>query len=151
MIVARLAQPADVGLVQSITADAYAEYSAVLDRVPLPVSEDYGPRIAADEVWLIAHEGCDVGVVVLETEPDHLLIFSLALLPAAKGAGLGRWMLAFAEERGRVAGLAEIRLYTNPKMERNLRVYAQAGYVETGRRPNPFRPGWIFVDMMKRL
>ncbi len=84
---ARRAGPGDLALVEAITASAYAEYAVVLDRVPFPVTEDYAPRIAAGEVWLVSQDGVDLGALVLETAADHILIFSIAVLPAAKGAG----------------------------------------------------------------
>jgi GNAT superfamily N-acetyltransferase len=131
-----------------MTLAAYAEYDAVLDRPPLPVTEDYAPRIAAGEVWLVARDGADVGLAVLEVAADHLLIFSLASLPGARG-GVGRFLLEFAEARARTLGLPEVRLYTNGLMERNIRIYQKAGYVETGRTDNPKRPGWVAVHMAK--
>lgn len=45
--------------------------------------------------------------------------------------------------------LPEVRLYTNAKMERNIALYKAYGFHETGRRPNPYRPGWTIVDMAK--
>ena len=147
---ARRAAPADLARVEEITRAAYAEYTIPLGGLPLPVTEDYAPRIEAGEAWLVARQDADVGVVVLETAPDALTIFSLAVLPGARG-GVGRWMLAFAEEQARAAGLPELRLYTNDRMVRNIAIYARAGFVEQGRRPNDRRPGWFFVDMAKRL
>ena len=148
---ARLATPGDLDTVRQITVAAYREYITVLDREPLPVTEDYVPRIAAGQVWLVVEGGTAAGAMVIERAADHLLIFSLAVLPEFKGAGIGRWMLHFADELARSAGLGEVRLYTNPLMTRNIRIYGEHGFVETGRRPNPERPGWTFVDMTKRL
>lgn len=151
MLSARLAATSDLAVVEAITRAAYAPYVPLLGREPLPMTEPYAPRIAAGGVWIVVRGGADIGAIVLDHEPGHLLIFSLAVLPAAQGGGVGRWMLAFVEDRARQAGLAEVRLYTNPLMERNIRVYAEAGYAETGRRPNPYRPGWLMVDMAKRV
>ena len=150
MLLPRRATAADLDTVRRITLAAYAEYDAVLDQAPLPVSEDYGPLIAAGAVWLVARDGSDIAVAVLEPGPDHLLIFSLAVLPEARG-GIGRFLLEFAEEHARAAGLPEVRLYTNERMTRNIGIYRQAGYRETGRMPNPKRPGWISVHMAKRI
>ena len=149
MLSARLATTADLGAIHAITAAAYDQYVATLGRKPLPMTEDYEPRIAAGEVWIVALDGRDVALCVLEDAADHVLIFSLAVLPNAQGHGIGRWMLDFAEDRARSLGLPEVRLYTNALMHRNIEVYAKAGFTETGRRPNPYRPGWIFVDMAK--
>lgn len=142
----RLAAAGDLDHVVALTSAAYAIHDG-LDQSPLPVSEDYAPRIARGEVWLA---GAD-GLIVLETHPDHLLIFSVAVRPEAHGKGVGRAMMAFAEERARAARLAEIRLYTNARWAENISLYERIGYTETGRRDNPARPGWILVDMAKRL
>lgn len=149
MFSARLALVDEVGLVQRVTEAAYAEYAAVLDAPPQPVTEEYGPRIAVGEVWLVARAGEVAGLMVLEMAKDHAMIFSLAVLPAAQGAGLGRWMLGFAEDRAREAGRGEVRLYTNALMTRNIRIYGEAGFREAGRRDHPTRPGWMVVDMVK--
>ncbi len=142
----RLARADDLAHVAALTAAAYALHEG-LDRPPLPVSEDYAPRIARGEVWLAGAEG----LIVLETQPDHLLIFSVAVLPRAHGMGLGRMLMHFAEARGRELGRDEIRLYTNGRWLRNIAFYERLGYLQTARRDNPARPGWILVDVAKRL
>jgi GNAT superfamily N-acetyltransferase len=65
--------------------------------------------------------------------------------------GHGVALLRLAEDLAGQAGLTELRLYTNARMERNVALYTSFGYRETGRRPNPFRPGWTVVDMAKTL
>ena len=79
------------------------------------------------------------------------MIFSIAVGPEHQGRGLGIRLLDFAVEWTRQHGMPEIRLYTNAKMERNIALYGAFGFQETGRRPNPYRPGWTIVDMMKRV
>ena len=158
MLSARRAVPAELHHIGEITRAAYAEYTLALGGLPLPVTEEYAPRIEAGEVWLVSRAGADggaearadVAVMVLETAADALTIFSLAVLPEARG-GIGRWMLAFAEAQARAAGLPEVRLYTNDRMVRNIAIYQQAGFAETGRRSNEQRPGWFLVDMTKPL
>ncbi|MDE2333796.1 MAG: GNAT family N-acetyltransferase [Rhodospirillales bacterium] len=142
----RLAGSGDLDHVAALTRAAYAIHEG-LDQPPLPVSEDYAPRIARGEVWLA---GVD-GLIVIETHADHLLVFSIAVRPQAHGTGTGRQLMAFAEERARAGGHAEVRLYTNALWERNISFYKRLGYRETGRRKNPLRQGWILVDMAKSL
>jgi ribosomal protein S18 acetylase RimI-like enzyme len=146
----RRAGPADLATVERITAEAYAQYDALLGAPPIPVTEDYRPRLARGEVWL--QDGPAPGALaVLEVQPDHLMIFSLAVLPGHQGGGIGRRLLRLAEDRAAAEGKTEIRLYTNAKMERNIGIYLRAGYRETGRRPNPRRPDFTIVDMAKHL
>jgi ribosomal protein S18 acetylase RimI-like enzyme len=147
----RLAGPGDCPAVEALTEEAYRPYTEVFDAPPIPVTEDYRPHIAAGGVWLLESEGRLAGVIVLEKEPGHLMIFSVAVSPRFQGRGFGIRLLRWAEDRARAAGLPEVRLYTNARMEKNIALYGAFGFVETGRRANPSRPGWTLVDMAKRL
>ena len=68
------------------------------------------------------------GALILDPQPDHLLIWSIATAPAAQGRGLGNALLAAAETRARQLGLGMLRLYTGEKLESALRWYARKGY-----------------------
>ncbi|TPN88209.1 GNAT family N-acetyltransferase [Mesorhizobium sp. CU2] len=145
----RLASPDDLAAIVALTTDAYAPYTALFGAPPIPVTEDYVPRIERGEVWLL-EDGSDLaGLLVLEQHEDHAMIFSVAVSPAFQGRKLGIALLNFADDQTRSWGLPEVRLYTNSRMERNIALYAAYGYQETGRRANPYRPGWILVDMVK--
>ncbi len=74
-----------------------------------------------------------------------------AVAPDRQGRGHGLALLQFAETLATQAGLTELRLYTNARMERNIVLYTAFGFSETGRRPNPHRPGWTIVHMAKYL
>ncbi|CAN7717168.1 GNAT family N-acetyltransferase [Mesorhizobium sp. LjNodule214] len=145
----RQALAGDQQTVVSLTEAAYAPYTALLGAPPIPVTEDYAPRIERGEVWLLESGSDLAGLIVIERHPDHAMIFSVAVAPAFQGKKLGIRLLDFADEQTRLWGLPEVRLYTNSRMERNIALYAAYGFRETGRRPNPYRPGWTVVDMAK--
>ena len=147
----RQAEAIDEDAVVRLTTAAYAPYTALFGNPPLPVTEDYAPRILQGEVWLLEEATDLVGLLVIEAVEDHGLIFSVAVSPNRQGRGYGVKLLDFAEARTRSMGFSEIRLYTNARMERNIALYTAHGYAETGRRPNPKRPGWTIVDMAKPL
>lgn len=147
----RRALPADLEAVVALTAEAYAVYIPVLGYPPVPVTEDYAPRIAAGEVWIQEENGEMTGLAVVETHEDHAMIFSLAVSPAAQGKGCGVAMLGWIDDFARARGLKEVRLYTNAMMERNIRIYQAYGYVEANRRPSPKRPQFTIVDMTRKL
>ncbi|RWC96379.1 MAG: GNAT family N-acetyltransferase [Mesorhizobium sp.] len=140
---------ADLPAVVSLTTAAYAPYTALLGAPPMPVTEDYAPRIERGEVWLLESSAELAGLIVLERHADHVMIFSVAVSPAFQGRGLGITLLKFADEQTQSWGLPEVRLYTNSRMERNIALYTTYGFRETGRRAHPYRPGWIVVDMAK--
>ncbi|RVD73522.1 MAG: GNAT family N-acetyltransferase [Mesorhizobium sp.] len=145
----REALAADLPAVVALTTAAYAPYTALLGAPPMPVTEDYAPRIERGEVWLLEGGAELAGLIVLERHADHVMIFSVAVSPAFQGKKLGIALLDFADEQTQSWGLPEVRLYTNSRMERNIALYTAYGFRETGRRAHPYRPGWIVVDMVK--
>jgi ribosomal protein S18 acetylase RimI-like enzyme len=147
----RKAEDRDLDKVVSLTEAAYAPYTALFGTPPIPVTEDYAPRIARGEVWVLEGGSEIAGVLTLERHDDHAMIFSVAVSPDFQGKGFGITLLKHADEQTRLWGLPEVRLYTNARMERNIALYLAYGFHETGRRPNPYRPGWVLVDMGKAV
>lgn len=141
----------DLPAVIALTEAAYAPYTALFGAAPIPVGTDYAPRIAAGDGWLLDSNTVPAGLLVLERHADHVLIFSIAVAPQHQGKGFGIRLLAWAEQQARAADVAEVRLYTNARMERNIALYAACGYRETGRRPNLSRTGGTRVDMAKSV
>jgi ribosomal protein S18 acetylase RimI-like enzyme len=150
--VIRLALPSEAEFVRTLSSDAYVPaYVPLFGRAPTPAVEDYAPRIARGEVWILEIDNDPAAVLALEKFADHLLVYSIAVRPACQGRGLAARLLAFADEQARLGGLAEIRLYTNEKMLRNQEIYRRAGYRDIGRRPHPSQPGLMLIDMAKSL
>ncbi|MBB3544363.1 ribosomal protein S18 acetylase RimI-like enzyme [Rhizobium sp. BK176] len=147
----RAASLDDLQAVEALTAEAYAPYTRLLGRPPIPVTEDYAPRIERGEVWLREVLGGLAGLAVIERHPDHVMLFSVAVSPKFQGGGHGLAILRWVEATAREWQLPEVRLYTNARMERNIALYRAFGFQETGRRENPHRPGWVIVDMAKHV
>lgn len=147
----RLARPDDLAIVESLTERAFRDYALLLGGLPVPVTEDYVPRIADGGVWMLEVGDDIAGLAVIEHHADHLELFNLAVSPDHQSAGHGRRILAFLEDQARAAGLPEIRLYTNARMERTIAIYLAYGFREVSRRLNPLRPTWTIVDMVKSV
>jgi ribosomal protein S18 acetylase RimI-like enzyme len=128
------ARPSDANDVRACVRASYAEYVERIGREPAPMGADYEALIDAGEVWVVRAGGAVAGVLVVRPEPPALLLENVAVAPAQRGRGLGRALIAFAEERARAAGLEAVSLYTNERMTENLRLYPRLGYAETGRR-----------------
>jgi ribosomal protein S18 acetylase RimI-like enzyme len=141
----------DLSAVIALTEAAYAPYTAAFGSPPLPVTENYAPRIARGEVVLLEDDREVAGLLVLERHAEHALIFSVAVAPDFQRKGLGVRLLRHAEDQARQWAVPEVRLYTNARMERNIALYTAYGFHETGRRSNPYRPGWTLVDMAKMV
>ncbi len=129
----RPARPAEAQALCALVRAAYAHYLPRLGSEPGPMRDDYGARIAAGQAWLLEQEGALLGAVVLEAAADALWLDNVAVAPAARGRGLGRRLIVFAEEQARARGFARLRLYTHEKMTENLALYARLGFRETHR------------------
>jgi ribosomal protein S18 acetylase RimI-like enzyme len=143
----RQALPSDLPAIVAVTEAAYRPYLPVLHYPPVPLSEDYGPRIHDEQVWVMQGQQGLAGLIVIKRHAHHAEIFSVAVDPSCHGQGLGRTLLDFAVQKTREWQLPELRLYTNAKMERNIGIYRRYGFHETGRRKTPKRPQFTIVDM----
>ena len=130
----RPAVPADVPAVDRLTREAYSIYVPVIGREPAPMAADHAALIAAGEVHVAEVDGRVAGALVTRQQGRSLLLESVAVDPASQGRGIGRALIASAEEQAAGRGLEAVELYTNAAMTSNLALYPHLGYLETGRR-----------------
>lgn len=137
----RPAVAADVPAVKAVVDAAFLPYVARIGVVPVPMEADHAANVAAGRVFVaeLPDDGGAgpvrvAGLVVLEPRTDHLYLDTVAVLPDAQGAGLGRLLLEFTEARARALGLPEIRLFTNAMMWENQTIYPRLGYETVERR-----------------
>jgi len=147
--VIRRARPEDRAAVEAIVHAAYAMYVDRIGKPPGPMLDDYARLIADGAVSVIEDaDGTMAGIIVLVPKPDHLLLDNIAVRPDWQGQGLGRQLIAFAEDEARRLSYAELRLYTHEKMTENIALYTRLGFVEAGR---GHQAGYDRVFMTKRL
>lgn len=126
----RRATPADAPALRACIRAAYSRWSHIddLPDVAAGVAED----IAAHEVWVAEAAGALAGGLILDIGEDaHLM--NVAVHPDHGGKGLGRALIAAAEDSARAAGCGVIRLATHVRMPDNIALYARLGWRETGR------------------
>lgn len=139
-LVLRRAVAADVPAIRALVRAAYQHYVARIGREPMPMTADYDRAVVAHQVWLF-EDGAGLGGVI-ELKLDlkshggggELSIENIAVDSARQKSGIGRKLMAFAEDEARRQGCARVTLYTNEKMVENIALYTRLGYVETERR-----------------
>jgi ribosomal protein S18 acetylase RimI-like enzyme len=124
----RLAELGDLAAVEAIVREAYCPYIARIGRPPAPMLDDYRALIGERRVHVVERDGVVQGVLVLLPRDDVLLLDNVAVASAARGRGLGRAMLVFAERAAVAAGYRFVRLYTNAAMTENIALYSRIGY-----------------------
>jgi ribosomal protein S18 acetylase RimI-like enzyme len=136
----RPARAGDREAIERLVEAAYGGYVERIGRRPAPMDADYTGLIGAGRVTVADRDGAVVGVIVLEPMAGHLLVENVAVDPRAQRTGLGRRLMAHAED--------EARLYTNELMAENVAWYPRLGYRETERRAES---GFSRVFFEKRI
>jgi GNAT superfamily N-acetyltransferase len=98
------------------------------------MKQDYAGAIQASQVTIAEVEGELAGVLVLSETNEGFLVESVSVHPSHQGHGIGKQLLAQAEQAARTRNYATIYLYTNEKMVSNIALYQRAGYAEYERR-----------------
>ena len=129
----RRASEMDVDAITVIVHEAYSPYIPRIGKEPAPMLDDYREVIERCRVVVLEAEGVLKGVLVLEHEGDVLHVQNVAVCNQARGQGLGRHLMSFAERQARELGCAAIELYTNELMTENIQFYPRLGYRETRR------------------
>jgi GNAT superfamily N-acetyltransferase len=118
----------------AVAERAYEPYVARMGgQRPAPMDLDYATVTRDAESWVAESGGEVVGFLVLIAEGDSMLLDGVAVDPSHQGRGVGRALLALAEDRAKAGGHRRICLYTNAAMVENQALYERIGYVETHR------------------
>jgi ribosomal protein S18 acetylase RimI-like enzyme len=129
----RPAQREDVSAIRSLVERAYGPWVPVIGRRPGPMEWDYAELVSGGDVYVWASPDV-IGLLVLRvTEDGALMVKNVAVDPGAQGQGLGRALLAFAEEQAVERGIGELRLYTHERMTSNIELYSRLGWTEYDR------------------
>jgi ribosomal protein S18 acetylase RimI-like enzyme len=128
MIELRQATIDDAAAIRALTRAAYAKWVKRTGREAKPMTADYDHAVRHHRFDLLEIDGRLAALIETIEQPDHLLIENVAVLPQHQGRGLGRRLLALAEDLARDHGHAEIRLYTNKLFVENIALYRRLGY-----------------------
>lgn len=143
-LIIRDAQESEHGTIRDITLVAYEEFAAVL---PAPLWEGYRRQVLVSldgdgpvERIVAEWNGTIVGSVLLypatanvygktTTSVGRPEVRLLAVLPAARGQGVGAALMAECVQRARRAGATVLGLHTTDIMQTAMRMYERMGFV----------------------
>jgi ribosomal protein S18 acetylase RimI-like enzyme len=129
----RAATETDVVQALDLVQAAYRLYIARMGKPPGPMLDDYAQRQRDGQLYLATLGDELVGIAVIVRAPDHLHLDNVAVHPRWQGRGIGRALIAFAEETAQSWEVAELRLYTHVTMTENIALYTRLGFAETHR------------------
>jgi GNAT superfamily N-acetyltransferase len=138
----------DASAIRDLTRAAYAKWLPVIGREPKPMAADYDRAVRDHLIDLLHHDRTLAALIEMIPQGDHLLIENVAVAPDFQGRGLGRRLLAHAEQLAASFGHRQVRLYTNKLFIENVQFYLGLGYAIDGE--EPFLGGTM-VHMSKPL
>jgi len=124
----RRAVASDAPAIRALTREAYAKWVPLTGREPKPMTADYAEAVRRHRIDLLHLDGALAALIETIAEADHLLIENVAVSPAFQGRGLGRKLMAHAEQLAASEGFGETRLYTNKLFTQNIELYRKLGY-----------------------
>jgi len=124
----RRAVPADAEAVRALTRQAYAKWVPLIGREPKPMQADYDRAVREHRIDLAYRGDALAGLIETIAGSDHLLIENVAVAPSWQGHGIGRALMAHAEQLAAAMGYGELRLYTNQRFAENVALYLKLGY-----------------------
>jgi len=136
----RKAEMADATGMKDCVEAAYRRYIPRMGQKPGPMLDDYSKVISRHQAFVLEESGQVIGVAVLATGEEGMLLDNVAVHPDRQGEGLGHQLMAFAENEALKQGFTSLDLYTHESMTENIGLYESLGYIETDRRTeNGFR------------
>ena len=118
----RRAEARDAHALTACIHAAYADHAATFGNLP-PLSTDYAEEIATCQVW-IALIGSEIaGGLVIAPAEGFMQLANVAVHPDHRGRGMGKTLIALAEDQAVQQGYREIRLKTHAGMTMNIELY----------------------------
>ena len=158
----REARPEEYAEAGVVTAEAYREFFSETPVLASYLDEiaDVAGRAPRTTILVAVDDGRIVGSATLELDgrtddedgplaADEAHIRMLGVHPDARGAGIGKRLMAACEDRAREAGRARMSLKTTTVMRAAREMYSGLGYERTEDRVYP--DGLVLLGYEKRL
>jgi ribosomal protein S18 acetylase RimI-like enzyme len=154
-IVLRPATAADAPVLAATIAAAFEQYRGKL--VPesgafRETTQAIATELAKDAGAIVAERnGAIIGCVMTKIEDGDLYFGRLSVLPAARGLGLARRLIAAVEDEARARGLPGVRLGVRIALPDNQKLFHSLGYREIAREAHPGFDHPTSINMRKTI
>lgn len=103
-------------------------YTPAAYAATVPSADAIRSRFPAARVWLAELDGAVVGTVTAREGPDGVYVQSMAVVPSARGLGVGRRLLEEAVRFARGLGASRLYLSTTPFLGAAIALYRSFGF-----------------------
>lgn len=135
----RKATVQDAQVVASVLRQAFAEYERLYTKegyaATTPDVNEVRLRLEQGPTWVAVLEGQIVGTASALAKPRCLYVRGMAVLPAARGLGIGYVLLDEIQRFAAANGYERLSLRTTPFLDRAIRLYEAFGFQRTKEGP----------------
>ena len=125
-------------------------YTTAAFALTTPTPAEIKQRWNEGPVWSALKNGRLVGTVATVAKGDALYIRSMAVVPSARGQGIGKILLAEVESFATAGGFQRMLLSTTPFLDDAIRLYNRFGFERTPDGPHDLAGTPLFT-MEKKL
>jgi len=151
----RKALSSDAASISSVVYESFAEYrsqyTAEAFHKTCPTSEQVLERMKEGPIWVVLLNGKIVGTVSVVESDEGLYIRGMAVLPEARGRGIGRLILEEMQGFAVTKGHGRLILGTTPFLLRAINLYKHFGFRRCRRRPIDYFGTRIFMMEKRRI
>ncbi len=136
----RRAGPEDASPIAAVLRDSFIEFKELYSdggfAATTPRSEEVLLRMQEGPVWVAIRGGILSGTVSAVLNGKSTYIRGMAVLPLARGSGVGVALLHRAEDWAAEQGCARLFLSTTPFLSSAIRLYERSGFRRNGEGPH---------------
>jgi putative acetyltransferase len=138
----RLAEKNDAEAISTMLRAAFAEFKTLYTpsafSATTPTVDQIAERFAEGPIWIAKVADAIVGTVSAVPKGTELYIRSMAVLPRARGSGIGTRLLNVVEAFAAAHRYRRLLLNTTPFLRAAARLYERHGFRYTGEQPDLF-------------
>ena len=140
--------------IAAVLHNAFLEYEALYTPGGLaattPTSDQIRQRWDEGPVWVALQDDIIIGTVAAVSRGATLYVRSMAVLPTARGLGIGKLLMQHLEQFAVAGGHRRLLLSTTPFLTGAIRLYEQLGFQRTEDGPHALF-GTALFTMVKDL
>ena len=136
----RLAEPSETGAIAAVLLKSFAEYKALYTDEGIAAttvtSRKVLDRLQEGAVWVAVFAGEIIGTASAVLKGDSLYVRGMAVLPLARGSGVGQLLLEEIERYAIAHHCKRMFLSTTAFLDRAIRLYERFGFRRTDEGPH---------------
>jgi ribosomal protein S18 acetylase RimI-like enzyme len=136
----RLAGASDAVVIAAVLYESFvayrASYTPAAFTATTPTPDQIQQRLHAGPIWVAVDNDTIVGTLSAVQHGMALYLRSLAVLPTARGQGIGNQLMHQAERFAAAHGATQLLLSTTPFLAHAIQLYVQLGFQTTNDDPH---------------